>query len=61
MEGFLLFHVYNGPDLSATLESVMACGGTLQGQLYRPGDRRAKSNWQQILGSGPQVWGTSKE
>lgn len=44
---------------SATLASVMARGGTFQGQLMRPPGRRLKSNWQQILGSGPQVWGTS--
>lgn len=45
--------------LSATLASVMARGGTFQGQLMRPPGRRLKSNWQQILGSGPQVCGTS--
>lgn len=44
---------------SATLASVMARGGTFQGQLMRPPGKRLKSNWQQILGSGPQVWGTS--
>lgn len=44
---------------SATLASVMARGGTFHGQLIRPPGRRLKSNWQQILGSGPQVWGTS--
>lgn len=45
--------------LSATLASVIALGGTFQGQLMRPPGRRLKSNWQQILGSGPQVCGTS--
>lgn len=45
--------------LSATLASVIARGGTFQGQLMRPPGRRLKSNWQQILGSGPQVCGTS--
>lgn len=47
------------PYLSATLASVMARGGTFHGQLMRPPGRRLKSNWQQTLGSGPQVWGTS--
>lgn len=54
-----------GPDplsvthRSATLLLVMALGGTFQGQLMRPPGSLLKSNWQQIFGSGPQVWGTS--
>lgn len=47
------------PHLSATLASTTAFGGTFHGQLIRPPGNRLKSNWQQILGSGPQVWGTS--
>lgn len=48
-----------GKYLSATFASVMARGGTFHGQLMRPPGKRLKSNWQQILGSGPQVCGTS--
>ena len=42
-----------------TLESVMGTGGTFHGHDTRPPGSRVKSNWQQILGSGPHVWGTS--
>lgn len=43
------------PHLSATLVSTTVFGGTFQGQLIRPPGSLLKSNWQQILGSGPQV------
>lgn len=43
------------PHLSATLASTTAFGGTFHGQLIRPPGNLLKSNWQQILGSGPQV------
>lgn len=45
--------------LSATLASTIVFGGTFQGQFILPPGSLLKSNWQQIFGSGPQVWGTS--
>lgn len=44
---------------SATFDSVIALGGDFHGQLILPPGKRLKSNWQQILGSGPHVCGTS--
>lgn len=43
------------PHLSATLASTTALGGNFHGQFIRPPGNLLKSNWQQILGSGPQV------